>query len=57
MDSVVKGTLTRKKGFKYDVQVDFYGYTALHAAAENGHTEMIPLLLGGNKLHIKSLNY
>ena len=27
-------------------QVDFYGYTALHAAAENGRLEMIPPLLG-----------
>jgi len=26
-------------------QVDFYGYTALHAAAENGRLEMIPMLL------------
>jgi len=26
-------------------QVDFYGYTALHAAAENGRLEMIPALL------------
>jgi len=26
-------------------QVDFYGYTALHAAAEAGNTEMIPLIL------------
>merc|ERR1711978_833083 len=26
-------------------QVDFYGYTALHAAAENGRLEMIPPLL------------
>merc|ERR1712071_658152 len=26
-------------------QVDFYGYTALHAAAESGRPEMIPLLL------------
>ena len=29
-------------------QVDFYGYTALHAAAENGRLEMIPMLLGKN---------
>ena len=27
-------------------QVDFYGYTALHAAAENGRLEMIQPLLG-----------
>ena len=26
-------------------KVDFYGYTALHAAAENGRAEAIPLLL------------
>jgi len=26
-------------------QVDFYGYTALHAAAENGRKDMIPMLL------------
>merc|ERR1711872_592367 len=26
-------------------QVDFYGYTALHAAAESGRPEMIPILL------------
>jgi len=26
-------------------QVDFYGYTALHAAAESGRPEMIPMLL------------
>jgi cytohesin len=26
-------------------QVDFYGYTALHAAAEKGRPEMIPLIL------------
>ena len=26
-------------------QVDFYGYTALHAAAEKGRAEAIPLLL------------
>jgi len=26
-------------------QVDFYGYTALHAAAETGRKEMIPLIL------------
>ena len=31
-------------------QVDFYGYTALHAAGEKGRTEMIPLLLGKNKI-------
>merc|ERR1711892_1147331 len=29
-------------------QVDFYGYTALHAAAESGRPEMIPMLLGEN---------
>ena len=29
-------------------QVDFYGYTALHAAGENGRTEMVgPLLDAG----------
>ena len=26
--------------------MDFYGYTALHAAAENGRLEMIQPLLG-----------
>jgi ankyrin repeat protein len=36
--------------------VDFYGYTALHAAAENGHVEMIPLLLG-NLLFLSYLRY
>ena len=29
-------------------QVDFYGYTALHAAAENGRLDMITPLLGEN---------
>ena len=31
-------------------QVDFYGYTALHAAAENGRLEMIAPLLGERTL-------
>ena len=33
-------------------QVDFYGYTALHAAGEKGRTEMIPMLLGKTKQEI-----
>ena len=28
------------------VQVDFYGYTALHAACEAGHADLIVPLLG-----------
>merc|ERR1711892_791465 len=35
-----------KKEIKETIdQVDFYGYTALHAAAESGHPDIIPLLL------------
>ena len=30
----------------YIVQVDFYGYTALHAACEAGHADLIVPLLG-----------
>ena len=50
--SVEAGDLDRfkeliKKETKETIdQVDFYGYTALHAAGENGRLEMIPMLLG-----------
>ena len=50
--SVEAGDLDRfkeliKKETKETIdQVDFYGYTALHAAAENGRLEMIQPLLG-----------
>merc|ERR1711892_526707 len=37
-------------------QVDFYGYTALHAAAESGRPEMIPMLLDAGA-NINSATY
>ena len=37
-------------------QVDFYGYTALHAAAENGRLDMITPLLGEN-LTLNKIKY
>ena len=36
-------------------QVDFYGYTALHAAAENGRLEMIQPLLGQKNMSHKNI--
>ena len=54
--SVEAGDLDRfkeliKKETKETIdQVDFYGYTALHAAAENGRLEMIQPLLGQTKI-------
>lgn len=58
--SVEAGDLDRfkeliKKETKETIdQVDFYGYTALHAAAENGRLEMIQPLLGQKIYFIKN---
>ena len=58
--SVEAGDLDRfkeliKKETKETIdQVDFYGYTALHAAAENGRLEMIQPLLGQKINFIKN---
>ena len=55
--SVEAGDLDRfkeliKKETKETIdQVDFYGYTALHAAAENGRLEMIQPLLGQTNIY------
>ena len=38
--------LSLKKTNKQHAQVDFYGYTALHAACEAGHADLIVPLLG-----------